>query len=158
MRPERLRISGTMDLLHPPRCPPCRASSLLASVLAGAICASCTQTIASGAVTPATGSSAAIQPHGSRAAPAAATPLDRVVCNKRVVMLGEDGHHAGGGTLVVKTTLVSRLIDECGYTVVAFEANLAEFVDLSRALAVGKASPAHVADAIGGLWSVAGES
>jgi erythromycin esterase-like protein len=39
-----------------------------------------------------------------------------------------------------------------------FEASLAEFVDLNRAFAAGKASPAYVADAIGGLWSVAGES
>jgi erythromycin esterase-like protein len=91
----------------------------------------------------------------------AATPLDRVVrdvCNKRVVFLGEDSHHGGGGTLAVKTVLVSRLIDECGFSAVVFEASLAEFVDLNRAFAAGKASPAYVADAIGGLWSVAGES
>jgi erythromycin esterase-like protein len=41
---------------------------------------------------------------------------------------------------------------------VVFEASLAEFIDLNRAFAAGKASPAHVADAIGGLWSVAAES
>jgi erythromycin esterase-like protein len=80
------------------------------------------------------------------------------VCNKRVVLLGEDSHHGGGGTLAAKTALVSRLIDECGFSAVVFEASLAEFVDLNRAFAAGKASPAYVADAIGGLWSVAGES
>jgi erythromycin esterase-like protein len=80
------------------------------------------------------------------------------VCNKRVVLLGEDANHAGGGTLAAKTGLVSRLIDECGFSAVVFEASLAEFVDLNRAFAAGKASPAYVADAIGGLWSVAGES
>jgi erythromycin esterase-like protein len=84
--------------------------------------------------------------------------LVRDVCNKRVVLLGEDANHAGGGTLAVKTVLVRRLIDECGFSAVVFEASLAEFVDLNRAFAAGKASPAYVADAIGGLWSVAGES
>jgi erythromycin esterase-like protein len=113
------------------------------------------------ATTPATESRAAVQPSGSHRAAGAATPFDGVVrdvCHKRVVLLGEDANHAGGGTLAAKTVLVSRLIDECGFSAVVFEASLAEFVDLNRAFAAGKASPAHVADAIGGLWSVAGES
>ncbi len=91
----------------------------------------------------------------------APTPFDRVVrdvCNKRVVLLGEEGHHGGGGTLAAKTALVIRLIDECGFSAVVFEASLAEFVGLNRAFAAGNASPAYVADAIGGLWSVAAES
>jgi hypothetical protein len=39
--------------------------------------------------------------------------------------LGEDSHHGGGGTLAAKTALVSRLIDECGFSAVVFEASLA---------------------------------
>jgi len=147
MRPERLPISGTMKLLHFLRPKLHLASSVVAAILATAICASCSATGAGTAAAPATAT--------------AATPLDRVVrdvCNKRVVLLGEDSHHGSGGTLAAKTALVSRLIDECGFSAVVFEASLAEFVDLSRAFAAGKASPAHVADAIGGLWSVAGES
>lgn len=92
---------------------------------------------------------------------APATPLDRVVrdvCQKRIVMLGEEAHHRGGATLAVKAALVQRLVDECGFSVVLFEASLPELVSLNRALAAGTASPAHVADAIGGLWSVAAES
>lgn len=160
MRPERLPVSG-MNLLHFLRPQPHLASSVVAAILATAICASCSATGAGAAATPATGSHAAVRPSGSHATPAPATPLGRVVrdvCNKRVVLLGEDGHHGGGGTLAVKTALVSRLIDECGFSAVVFEASLAEFVDLNRAFAAGKASPAYVADAIGGLWSVAGES
>lgn len=155
MRPERLPVPGTMSLLPFLRPQPRWASSVVAAILAAALCASCAAIGGGGAgaaATPAT---------GSHATAAAATPLDRVVgdvCNKRVVLLGEDSHHAGGGTLAAKTVLVSRLIDECGFSAVLFEASLAEFVDLNRAFAVGKASPAYVADAIGGLWSVAEES
>jgi erythromycin esterase-like protein len=161
MRPERLPVPGTMNLLRFLRPRPHWASSVVAAILATAICASCTATGAGTTAPPATGSHAAVQPSGSHATATAATPLDRVVrdvCNKRVVLLGEDSHHGGGGTLAAKTALVSRLIDECGFSAVVFEASLAEFVDLNRAFAAGKASPAYVADAIGGLWSVAGES
>jgi erythromycin esterase-like protein len=145
-----------MKLLHFLRPQPHLASSVVAAILATAICASCAATGAGAAATPATGSHAAVQPSGSHATATAATPLDRVVrdvCNKRVVLLGEDSHHGGGGTLAAKTALVSRLIDECGFSAVVFEASLAEFVDLNRAFAAGKASPPYVADAIGGLWS-----
>jgi erythromycin esterase-like protein len=137
------------------------ASSVVAALLVTAICASYAATGAGAAMTAATDSHAAVQASGSHPTATAATGLDRVVrdvCNKRVVLLGEDANHAGGGTLAAKTVLVSRLIDECGFSAVVFEASLAEFVDLNRAFAAGKASPAYVADAIGGLWSVAGES
>lgn len=137
---------------------PVLAAVLAAATAATAATAGCAGAGAGNATAHATGSPAA---PAAPAASAAATPLDRVVrdvCNKRIVLLGEDSHHAGGGTLSLKTALVTRLIDECGFSAVVFEANLAEFVDLNRAFAAGKASPAHVADAIGGLWSVAGES
>lgn len=132
-----------MNLLHVLRPQSHVASSVMAVILATAIHVHCAASGAAAAGTLAT------------------TPLDRVVqdaCNKRVVLLGEEGHHAGGNTLAVKTTLVTRLIDECGFSAVVFEASLAEFVDLNRAFAAGRASPEYVADAIGGLWSVAGES
>jgi erythromycin esterase-like protein len=146
-----------MNLLHFLRPPLHRASRVVAAILATAICAIC----ASCAATGGGGPHAAVQPSGSQATATAATPFDRVVrdvCDKRVVLLGEDSHHGGGGTLAAKAALVSRLIDECGFSAVVFEASLAEFVDLNRAFAAGKASPAYIADAIGGLWSVAGES
>jgi erythromycin esterase-like protein len=95
------------------------------------------------------------------AAPTIATPLDRVVrdvCDKRIVLLGEDANHGGGATLAVKTELVTRLIDECHFSAVVFESSMPEFVDASRAFAAGTGSPAHIADAIGGTWSVTGES
>ena len=145
--PPDLLVPGAMSLSHVWRSRPDRGSSLAAAIFAAMICVSCARTGAG------TGRPAATA--------AAAAPLDRLVrdvCNKRIVLLGEDSHHAGGSTLVAKARLVSRLIDECGFSAVIFEASLPEFVDLNRAFAAGKASPAHVADAIGGLWSVARES
>jgi erythromycin esterase-like protein len=159
MRPKRFPVPSTMNLLRFLRPQPHLASNVVAAILATAICASCAAPGAGPAATPATGSHAAVQASGSPAT--AATPLDRAVrdvCNKRIVLLGEDSHHGSGGTLAVKTVLVSRLIDECGFSAVLFEASLPEFVALNRAFAADKASPAYVADAIGGLWSVAGES
>lgn len=152
MRSKRFPLPGTMNLLRFLRRRPRWASSAVAAILAMAICAGCAATGGGTAATPAT---------GSHATATAATPLDRAVrdvCNKRIVLLGEDSHHGGGGTLAAKAVLVTRLIDECGFSAVVFEASLAEFVDLNRAFAAGKASPAYVADAIGGLWSVAEES
>ena len=137
------------------------ASSAAAMILATAICAGCTAPGAGPAATPVNGPHAAVQPSGSQAPATTATPLDRLVrdvCHERIVLLGEDNHHAAGGTLAAKAALVSRLIDECGFSAVLFESSLAEFVDLNRAFAAGTASPAHIADAIGGLWSVAEES
>jgi erythromycin esterase-like protein len=84
-------------------------------------------------------------------------PLDslvRDVCDKAVVMLGEESHHGGGHTLEVKSAVVQRLIETCGFNAVYFESGAYEFVDLNRRLAVGTSAPEQVADAIGGLWSV----
>src|SRR5215813_13052074 len=114
MRPERLPIPGPMSLLRFLRPQPRLALSVVAAILATAICASCAATGGGTAATPAS---------GSPATATAATPLDRVVrdvCNKRVVLLGEDSHHSSGGTLAVKAVLVSRLIDECGFSAVVF--------------------------------------
>src|SRR4030095_11882701 len=91
------------------------ASSVVAAILATTICASCTATGAGTAATPAT-DPAGVQRSGSHATATAATPLDRVVrdvCNKRVVLLGEDSHHSGGGTPAGKATLGSPADHAC---------------------------------------------
>src|SRR5262245_66562829 len=93
MRSERLPVPGTVNHLHFPRPQARLAPSVVAAILATAICASCSTTGAGAAATPATGSPAAVQPSGSPATATPATPLDRIirdVCNKRVVLLGED--------------------------------------------------------------------
>jgi erythromycin esterase-like protein len=87
--------------------------------------------------------------------------LDRLVtdvCNKQVVLLGEDDMHASGKTLEVKVDLVERLVDECGFSAVFFESQAYDFLDLERGLAARTATSAQLADAIGGLWSTTRES
>ena len=82
--------------------------------------------------------------------------LDRLVddvCTRSVVLLGEEGNHAGGHTAVVKSELVKRLIERCGFDAVYFESSAYEFYDLNRRLAAGTSAREQVADAIGGLWS-----
>jgi len=75
------------------------------------------------------------------------------VCTKSVVLLGEEGHHAGGHTVEVKSELVKRLIERCRFNAVYFESSAYEFYDLNRRLAAGTSAREQVADAIGGLWS-----
>ena len=88
--------------------------------------------------------------------PGPSDPLDPLVgdlCNKSVVMLGEEDHHGGGRTAEIKADLVRRLIDRCGFDAVYFESSLYEFVDLDRRLSAATSAPEQLADAIGGLWN-----
>jgi erythromycin esterase-like protein len=135
------------------------ATTRLIDLPTGLVVVSLAMVIAAGCAAAAPRAAAPRAAAGPRAA--APAPLDRLVrdvCDKRVVLLGEDSHHASGATLAVKAALVDRLVDECRFSAVLFEASLAEFVDLRRAFATGTATPAHVADAIGALWSTARES
>jgi len=105
-----------------------------------------------------TGACVARQEHpDTRVSVSGSDPLDSLVddvCTKSVVLLGEEGHHAGGHTVEVKSELVKRLIDRCGFNAVYFESSAYEFYDLDRRLSAGTSARDQVADAIGGLWSV----
>lgn len=86
--------------------------------------------------------------------------LDRFVhdvCDKQVVLLGEDANHGSGATLAVKVELVRQLVDKCGYNAVAFESGIYDFVGLERALADRTATASQLAGAIGALWSTTQE-
>lgn len=87
-------------------------------------------------------------------------PLDRVVrdvCSKQIVVLGEDSNHGSGETIAIKAVLVRRLVEECGFPLVVFEGSFHEFLALEKRYAAGTATPQHLADAIGGLWSTTAE-
>ena len=76
------------------------------------------------------------------------------LCDRKIVLLGEDAAHGSGETLAFKTELVTRLIGECGFDVVYFEASFYEFQDLvRRANRKEMLATADVAAAVGGLWS-----
>lgn len=77
------------------------------------------------------------------------------VCNKKMVLLGEDSSHGAGKTLEVKSLIVKRLIDECGFSAVFFESPVYEFLHLEQSLSSQSSTPQQLAQAIGGLWSSA---
>ena len=85
-----------------------------------------------------------------RKALAAAT---QAVCKTRVAMLGEIATHGDGHTLAFKVALVRRLVDQCGFDTVLFEANQEEFIHLNRRLRSGDAVTSNdLLTAVGGIW------
>ena len=85
-----------------------------------------------------------------------AAEIDRAVqavCSKDIVMLGEDGHHAGAATLVVKSRIVKQLVQRCGFQGVVFESTFYEMLEFNRSLEAGTASRQQLSDAIGAVWS-----
>ncbi len=92
-----------------------------------------------------------------RSSPALKQAVDSV-CSKKIVFLGEEAHHVLGGTLQLKTALVERLVDRCGFTDIIFEGQVYDFIDFNRSVREGKETKDQMADAIGGLWSLSAES
>lgn len=85
-----------------------------------------------------------------------AVALDAAVqasCNQRLVLLGENGFHGDGRTSAFKADLVRRLVLECGFDAVIFEASLYDFIALNQAIRRGAATPDMLSSAIGGLWN-----
>lgn len=93
-------------------------------------------------------------------AAAAAQPRDaamdaavRDLCDRRVALLGE-ASHGDGATFAFKAGLIRRLVTECGYNAVLFEASHYDFVELMRRIrAREEASAAMLSSAIGGIWN-----
>ncbi len=84
--------------------------------------------------------------------------LDEVianVCNKKIILLGEDSSHGSGKTIEVKISIVKRLINECGFSAVFFESPVYEFIYFQRSLLGRTSTPQQLAQSIGGLWSTA---
>lgn len=74
-------------------------------------------------------------------------------CGRQVVMIGESATHGDGHTESFKVALVKRLVNECGFDSVFFEASHYEFINISRQLRLNKAVTAdQISAAIGGLW------
>lgn len=84
-------------------------------------------------------------------------PLVQDLCQRRIVLLGEDSGHGAGTTLAVKSELVRRLVDQCRFQAVAFESPVYDFLDYEARIASSTATPAHLSDALGGLWSTTAE-
>ncbi len=74
-------------------------------------------------------------------------------CNKKVVLLGEGGNHGGGDTIALKTKILKRLVEECGFSAVFFESSVYEFINLDHSIKNNTASKKQLANSIGGIWS-----
>jgi erythromycin esterase-like protein len=92
------------------------------------------------------------QSSGDEAALSAAT---KGLCHTQVVMLGESLTHGDGHTVAFKGTLIERLIDQCGFDSVYFEASHYQFINLNQKLRIGGAvSTKDLLSAVGGLWEL----
>ena len=92
----------------------------------------------------------------------AAARVAAAVCSKRVVLLGELPSHGEARGFGVKARVVERLVADCGFRAVLFEAGSYDFIGLEATIAgasraaAGTARPDSLeialARAIGGLW------
>lgn len=92
--------------------------------------------------------------------PSSSAEIDRLVgdvCDRQVVMLGEDAGHGAGATISAKADVVEKLVDRCGFSVVAFESQAYDFLDLQGRFDRKVATRRDLADAIGGLWATTAE-
>jgi erythromycin esterase-like protein len=81
--------------------------------------------------------------------------IDRLVtatCAKQVVLLGELPSHGEAHAFDVKSRVVDRLIAQCGFTAVLFEAPVYDFVGLGRAIEARTATQENLDNAIGRFW------
>ena len=77
----------------------------------------------------------------------------QALCKAQVAMVGEIATHGDGHTLAFKVALVERLVDQCGFDAVFFEANQEEFIHLNQRLRSGDAvSSDDLLTAVGGIW------
>jgi erythromycin esterase-like protein len=83
----------------------------------------------------------------------ALTAATQGLCHSQIALLGESATHEDGHTQAFKVALVERLIDQCGFDSVFFEASHYEFIHLNSQMRIGQAvSAAEVSSAVGGLW------
>ena len=76
------------------------------------------------------------------------------LCHYQVAMLGESATHGDGHTEAFKVALVERLVNECGFDSVFFEANHDEFINIARRFRTGQSVSVNlISSAIGGLWN-----
>jgi erythromycin esterase-like protein len=83
----------------------------------------------------------------------ALTAVTHTLCHSEVAMLGESTTHGDGHTEAFKVALVERLVNECGFDSVFFEASHYEFINIARRLRIGQpVSAEQISSAVGGLW------
>ncbi len=74
------------------------------------------------------------------------------MCQKQIVLLGELPSHGEALTFDAKSQIVDRLVAQCGFTAVLFEAPIYDFIGMERAMAKSTAMPDQLDNAIGRFW------
>ena len=76
------------------------------------------------------------------------------MCNKKIVVLGEDNSHGSKITTELKSKIMMELIEQCGFTEIFFESSIYDFVNLRKLYDKKKIGSEYLADSIGGIWSL----
>ena len=74
------------------------------------------------------------------------------VCQKQIVLLGELPTHGEAHTFDAKSKIANRLIAQCGFTAILFEAAIYDFIGVERAAETRTATPEQLDNAIGRFW------
>jgi erythromycin esterase-like protein len=74
------------------------------------------------------------------------------VCQKQIVLLGELPTHGEAHTFDAKSRIADRLIAQCGFTAILFEAAIYDFIGFERAAETRSATPEQLDNAIGRFW------
>jgi erythromycin esterase-like protein len=88
----------------------------------------------------------------NRTAPSIVDGVVTAVCQKQIVLLGELPSHGEAHTFDAKSKIADRLMAQCGFTAILFEAPIYDFIGLERAAAARAATPEHLDNAIGRFW------
>ena len=74
------------------------------------------------------------------------------VCQKHIVLLGELPTHGEAHTFDAKSRIADRLIAQCGFTAILFEAPIYDFIGLERAAEARTATHELLDNAMGRFW------
>lgn len=102
--------------------------------------------------------SLALQPVGAvaraqdRAPQSIVDGVVNAVCQKQIVLLGELPTHGEANTFDAKARIADRLIAQCGFAAILFEAPIYDFIGLERAAGTRTATPEQLDNAIGRFW------
>jgi erythromycin esterase-like protein len=83
---------------------------------------------------------------------AVAARVADAVCGKQVVILGELPSHGEALAFQAKAEIVQRLVDQCGFDALLFEAPLYDFVGFQEAVEQQTAAASQLDRAIGRFW------
>jgi erythromycin esterase-like protein len=76
------------------------------------------------------------------------------LCSRQIVFLGENGFHGDGRAQAFRAALIERLVHDCGFGAVFFEASHYDFLAIERAARRRQPITSEmVSSAIGGKWN-----